>query len=83
VVDSAGNVYGTTVVSGSRKANAGIVYKLVPPVGNGKYDEDILCQFLGYDGSQPYSSLILDGSGNLYGTASYGGGYGDVFEVTP
>ncbi|MGD0213468.1 MAG: choice-of-anchor tandem repeat GloVer-containing protein [Terriglobales bacterium] len=83
VVDAAGNVYGTTVVSGSRKANAGIVYELVPPVGNGKYDEDILCQFLGYDGSQPYSSLILDGSGNLYGTASYGGGYGDVFEVTP
>ena len=30
-------------------------------------------------------SLILDGAGNLYGTAELGGsnGYGVVFEVTP
>ena len=37
------------------------------------------------DGIHPYSALILDASGNLYGTASDGGAYGlgTVFEFSP
>jgi uncharacterized repeat protein (TIGR03803 family) len=46
----------------------------------------ILYRFTGgYDGGIPYSGLIFDASGNLYGTTSYGGVhvfYGAVFELT-
>ncbi len=36
------------------------------------------------DGGKPAASLTLDGAGNLYGTASYGGGHGmgTVFKLT-
>jgi uncharacterized repeat protein (TIGR03803 family) len=36
------------------------------------------------DGDEPQASLTLDGAGNLYGTASYGGsvGMGTVFKLT-
>jgi uncharacterized repeat protein (TIGR03803 family) len=39
----------------------------------------------GTDGSGPYSNLILDNRGNLYGTTPAGGafGYGTVFKVSP
>jgi len=39
----------------------------------------------GVDGYNPYSSLIFDALGNLYGTTEVGGayGYGTVFEITP
>ena len=44
----------------------------------------------GSDGGYPYSNLVFDASGNLYGTASQGGtsancsgGCGVVFEITP
>ena len=37
----------------------------------------------GADGSSPYSALIFDGAGNLYGTTNEGGayGWGTVFEL--
>ena len=37
------------------------------------------------NGSVPYSGLIMDAAGNLYGTTAYGGslGGGTVFEMTP
>jgi len=43
-----------------------------------------LHKFHGKDGSLPYSSLVLDTAGSLYGTASHGGayGYGVVFKLT-
>jgi uncharacterized repeat protein (TIGR03803 family) len=41
----------------------------------------------GSDGCVPYAGLIFDGSGNLYGTTSYGGAgncdCGTVFELSP
>jgi len=37
------------------------------------------------DGAQPWGNIILDASGNLYGTASAAGpnNYGVVWEITP
>ena len=37
------------------------------------------------DGSEPWDALIVDGSGNLYGTTPVGGANnrGTIFEVTP
>ena len=39
----------------------------------------------GKDGANPKSRLVLDKSGNLYGTTTAGGanGLGEVFELTP
>jgi len=41
--------------------------------------------FHGKDGQRPYTGLIFDTAGNLYGTTDGGGayGYGTVFEITP
>lgn len=77
--DAKGNFYGTTREGGS--VGAGTVYKLTPA---GK--ETILYDFAGSgNGSSPWSGLVMDAEGNLYGTTAYGGAYsyGTVFKVTP
>ena len=81
VLDSAGNLYGTTYLGGP--ANHGTVYKLTN-TGSG-WTESILHTFLALDGSYPIGGVILDSSGNVYGTAQNGGmfGGGTVFELTP
>ena len=82
VFDTAGNLYGTTYYGGAH--NAGTVFQLTPS-GSG-WTENILYNFRNEeDGSFPYSGLIIDQSGNLYGTttdAGTGGG-GTVFELSP
>ncbi|MGC1226196.1 MAG: choice-of-anchor tandem repeat GloVer-containing protein [Candidatus Sulfotelmatobacter sp.] len=78
IIDSAGNLYGTTFAGGS--AGAGTVFKIS---SNGK--ESILYSFAGNDdGANPVASLAMDASGNLYGTTSSGGNYnsGTVFELS-
>jgi uncharacterized repeat protein (TIGR03803 family) len=77
--DSKGNLYGTTQFGGAN--NRGTVFKLAPGGG-----ESILYDFPGAeDGNQPFGGIILDAKGNLYGTTTYGGAYGDgtVFEISP
>jgi uncharacterized repeat protein (TIGR03803 family) len=41
--------------------------------------------FAGPDGASPYSGLVADSSGNLYGVTFFGGAYnaGVVYEITP
>jgi uncharacterized repeat protein (TIGR03803 family) len=64
--DAAGNFYGTTVVGGA--ANVGIVFKLTSGAV-GTWTENVVHTFAGgSDGASPYDGLILDNSGNLYGT---------------
>ena len=47
--------------------------------------ENVLVNFDGANGSRPYGNLIMDGSGNLYGTTSDGGqnGGGVVYKLAP
>jgi len=42
-----------------------------------------LVNFTGTNGETPFSSLIIDAAGDLFGTTAYGGAYGDgtVFEI--
>lgn len=79
VADKAGNLYGTTTQYG---AGFGTVFELTPAKGTWK--ETILYTFTGgSDGSFPEGTLILDPSGNLYGTTSAAGGsgLGTVFQL--
>ncbi len=80
VLDTAGNLYGTTPQGGTE--GAGTVYQLMP--SNGGWVENVLVNFDGSNGP-PAGSLIIDGSGNLYGTLSFGGPVGDgvVFKLAP
>jgi uncharacterized repeat protein (TIGR03803 family) len=83
IFDSGGNLYGTTWRGGVY--GAGTVFELTPDLSGG-WTEMILHDFgKSVDGASPYSGLILDAAGNLYGTAYYGGTYdgGMVFELTP
>lgn len=89
IVDSAGNLYGTTVYGGTGTCflnGCGTVYELSPK-GNGRWSEKILHNFAndGVDGTNPYVGLTFDTAGNLYGTTTYGGAnnQGTIFQLTP
>jgi uncharacterized repeat protein (TIGR03803 family) len=76
--DAAGNLYGTTYYGGTN-GGFGTVFKL-----NTKGKLTLLHSFAGLPvGQNPYSRLIRDSAGNLYGTTFYGGttGYGSVFKL--
>jgi uncharacterized repeat protein (TIGR03803 family) len=84
-LDSSGNLYGTTSSGG---AGYGTVFELTPASG-GTWTETVLLSFSAGGGANPYSSLVLDASGNLYGTTASGGkssacrdGCGTVFELS-
>lgn len=79
VIDSAGNLYGVN----SSEFNDGYVFKLTRS-GSG-WTFTTLHTFSGADGASPYGQLVLDSSGNLYGTTESGGthGYGVIWEITP
>lgn len=70
VVDAQGNLYGTTYNGGA--FHTGVVFKLTP-AGT----ETVLHSFGGTgDGLHTQAALIIDGSGNLYGTSFQGGAFG-------
>lgn len=84
ILDSAGNLYGTTLFGGDKEpenchavsiyaAGCGVVFKLTP-TAHGPWDETVLYTFTGAaDGSEPFGNPTFDSSGNLYGTTSIGG----------
>jgi uncharacterized repeat protein (TIGR03803 family) len=74
VFDAAGNLYGTTTHGGDCSQACGTIFELTPGAG-GTWTETILHRFnfVHQDGDSPYSSLIFDSAGNLYGTTHYGG----------
>jgi uncharacterized repeat protein (TIGR03803 family) len=86
VFDAAGNIYGTTAYGGVHGVNGGTVFELTPNATGG-WTEKSLYSFLygGTDGYYVGSGVILDTLGNIYGTTTNGGLYGDgiVFELTP
>jgi uncharacterized repeat protein (TIGR03803 family) len=82
IVDSSGNLYGTTPFGGSDES--GTIFEITK---SGK--ENVLYSFTGAsDGGRPYSGVIRDASGNVYGVAYFGGnsactgGCGTIFELS-
>jgi uncharacterized repeat protein (TIGR03803 family) len=78
--DSKGNFYGTTYAGGAN--GYGAVFKLA------KDGTETVLHSFSYptaDGWGPKGAPILDKSGNLYGTTTYGGTYGGgtIFELAP
>jgi uncharacterized repeat protein (TIGR03803 family) len=84
--DGAGNLYGTTLYGGS--SNTGVAFELTPGAGT-LWPETVLYDFCSngcVDGSNPVAGLVLDTSGNLYGSASggeHGQGAGMAFQLSP
>ena len=84
--DSSGNLYETTVNGGY---GYGEVLELARSGNNWTY-VDLYDFTNGIDGSYPYGSVVLDSSGNVYGTAENGGnntcynghGCGVVWKIT-
>jgi uncharacterized repeat protein (TIGR03803 family) len=90
-MDPSGNLYGTAVTSGAN--GYGSVFKLTRTQSGWTYSS--LHDFDRSDGAGPYGGVVLDSSGNIYGTAAYGGalggnctgpggvGCGVIFQITP
>lgn len=78
VLDSGGNVYGTTYTV----VDNGDVYELAA----GSWTHSVIHHFSSPpDGSLPAAGLLIDADGNLYGTTVSGGanGGGTVYELSP
>jgi uncharacterized repeat protein (TIGR03803 family) len=70
VIDSAGNLYGSSVLGG--EFGGGTVFQVAPSGKN--WIHTVLYSFTGgADGGEPYKGVTLDAQGNLYGTAVTGG----------
>jgi uncharacterized repeat protein (TIGR03803 family) len=88
-LDPNGNLFGTTTIGGGNDIDqdgvgGGVVYELS---GSTYTVLHRFCSKPGCaDGEEPEAGVIIDSSGNLYGTAAQGGAFatgGDVFEVHP
>jgi uncharacterized repeat protein (TIGR03803 family) len=85
-MDSKGNLYGTTASGGFY--GWGSVFELTTTRDGLTYWLLHSFDWSSYDGATPVASVVLDASGNLYGTTEYGGDSmgdydGTVFEISP
>jgi uncharacterized repeat protein (TIGR01451 family) len=78
-LDSSGDLFGTTEGYNSSTYSDGTVFELKA----GSTIISTLASFNGGNGANPYGGVILDGSGNIFGTTEAGGSSneGTVFEI--
>ncbi len=82
IVDGDGFILGATY--GGGKNGDGVLYKLAPD-GTQTIIHDFCHKSGCPDGTTPMGSMIMDGAGNLFGTADGGGvyGHGVAFKLAP
>jgi|HubBroStandDraft_5_1064220.scaffolds.fasta_scaffold02516_6 hypothetical protein len=95
ITDGKGHLFGTTLEGGGSLAcgrddgeviGCGTVFELGAPLVNGHATETILYAFPGgANGAGPYTPVVFDSAGNLYGTTASAGASktGLVFELSP
>jgi uncharacterized repeat protein (TIGR03803 family) len=84
IMDSVGNLYGTTPKGGSSTAcpsGCGVVFELSN--NSGTWSETVLHSFSNTDGALPEGPLTMAAEGKLFGSVENGGpeGFGAVFEL--
>ena len=93
ILDGKGNMFGTTTWGGIYGGlclayygndGCGVIYEMTPN-GDGTWTYHVLHRFASSknDGQSPYGGLVMDATGNFYGTAELGGpnGTGIVFKL--
>lgn len=85
IFDSAGNLYGVTIIGGPTRSSYGSVFELSPTATGGWHQTRSYVFHGGSDGYYPNEDLIMDAAGNLYGTVQIGpsGSAGGAFELSP
>ncbi len=93
ILDSAGNLYGTTDYGGSGIeplpgfVGSGTAFELEKPVTGTTWKSVILHSFSNdlFDGAIPAGRLVFDSAGNLYGLTAIGGHLEDgaIFKLSP
>jgi uncharacterized repeat protein (TIGR03803 family) len=85
ILDSEGNLYGTTFWGGPRNPWTGVFELVRPAKLDGTWKYVTLHNFIKNDeGIFPTAGLAFDSHGNLYGTTEFGGtsdGFGTVFRL--
>jgi hypothetical protein len=86
ILDATGNLYGTAYQGGS---GYGVVFELMLITG-GRWTEKVLHGFVNTPAGNPVAGLVMDATGNLYGTTmlgatetSCGGGCGTLIKLSP
>jgi uncharacterized repeat protein (TIGR03803 family) len=83
VFDTNGAAYGVTWSGGAN--NFGVIFRLAPS-GSGPWTETVLYSFAGHAESRPFSALLRDRAGNLFGTTTgieQSNETGELFELSP
>jgi uncharacterized repeat protein (TIGR03803 family) len=81
IADANGNLFGTGLYGGT--SGLGTVFEIAKTTTGYTAKPSVLMSFDGSNGASPVCALILDKNGNLLGTATAGGqfGQGVVFEI--
>jgi uncharacterized repeat protein (TIGR03803 family) len=81
IADAAGNLFGTTEAGGA--SGYGTVFEIARTAGGYAATPTVLFSFDGADGAFPSGNLMADANGNLFGSTTDGGAFGDgtVFEI--
>ena len=82
IADANGDLFGTT--AGGPFAGAGTVFEIKKTSNGYATSPTTLVTFSSPNGEGPAAGLIADANGDLFGTTTYGGLFGDgtVFEIT-
>jgi uncharacterized repeat protein (TIGR03803 family) len=81
VADANGDLFGTAELGGA--SGDGVVFEIAKTANGYAGTPAVLVSFNGTDGANPFTSLIADANGDLFGTTAdeYPSGVGTVFEV--